>query len=62
MSLLSKPDTLFLFHTEAFQNYPAVRQLFDRALATAGMQAHVVRIFYQRTGEPIAVLMAAGRP
>lgn len=59
ISLLERPGTLFLFHTEGYENFSVARMLFERALELSGKRARVVRTFYQRTGEPVAYLAAA---
>lgn len=58
VGLLQRPNTFFLFHSEAFDNFPKVRGVFERALEAGGMRARVVRAFYQRTGDRLAVLVA----
>ncbi len=57
LSLLSRPNTLFLFHTEPFIQFPAVKTVFERAAAMAGKRTLVVRTFYQGTGEAVAQLV-----
>jgi hypothetical protein len=55
--LLSRPNTLFLTHTEPFLCFPATGKVFEQALTKAGRRARLVRRFYQSTGEAVAQLV-----
>ncbi len=57
LPLLSRPNTLFLFHTERFMVFPATKTVFERALVKAGKRPRLVRRFYQATGEAVAQLV-----
>lgn len=57
LPLLSRPNTLFLSHTEPFVCFPSVKTVFERALAKAGKRVRRVRMFYQGTGEAVAQLV-----
>lgn len=55
--LLKQPKTLFLFHTEPYDDFPGPRKVFLRALAVARMRVRTVQVFYHRTGEAVAELV-----
>jgi hypothetical protein len=56
--LVDRQNTLFLFHSEKFDVFPRMRQVFEETLRVRKMQARVVRVFKDQLDKPVIVLMA----
>lgn len=54
--LLFHPNTLYLFHSPRYQNFPGVREVFDEAVRQTGLRERVAVTFKQRNGEDVALL------
>jgi uncharacterized membrane protein len=48
---------VFLFHTAEFTFMPAARDDFARAVELSNARVDTLRVFYQREGQPLAVLL-----
>jgi len=51
----------FLFHAPEYMLMPGPRDDFAQAVALSGVRVDTLRIFYQRDGRPVAVLLHAQR-
>lgn len=56
VALLSRPNTVYLFHAGDYQGFKAVLRVFDAALLEAGMREKVIATFRQRHGEELVIV------